>query len=139
MGFHLLNPVCDDQPRPFLQPRSPWEKRGGVSIRPHPQKDQIEARDPARIELKKLSQCLLIGRCDFVRVRILRRNPEYVSRWYRNFREHRFVHHPVIALRIIGWHMPLISPEKEHAVPGKGRSSIGCEKVVKAFRSRSAG
>src|SRR5579863_10496718 len=100
-----------------------------MSVRAHSKKDEIEARNSACFELEKLSESLFVGGGNGVSVRILCREPEYVPGRDGNFRQHGFVRHPVIAVRVVRRDVSLISPEKEHTIPGKCGPGIGCQQV----------
>src|SRR5581483_12356754 len=96
------------------------EQRRGVAIRTQPQQDQIEARGLVTAKTKSLLQDAFIFLRSGSGVGILGWYAEDVLGIGCNQRQHSLLRHAVVAVRMIGRNVALVTPEESDLAPGNG-------------------
>ncbi len=84
---------------------------------PMPRRIKIEAGKLSRGEMEKIFQGLLVLQSRRCRIFFLGVNAKNIFRRHWDLRQQRFVDHAVIALRMIGRDVALVTPEKINLVP----------------------
>ena len=110
----------------FRKRRAPGKQRCGMAVRPHAEKDQVQAWPLARRGTENARQLFRIFACRLVPVGSFCRHPVEVLRRQRRSFQHGVANHAVIALRVVRRDATLIHLEQMNIRPlhaaGEGRA-----------------
>ena len=139
-GVQLGDEVGNHPLSSFRERRTAGKKRSGMAVRPHAEKDQVQAWPLARRGTENARQLFRVLACRLVPVGPFCRHPVEVLRRQRRSFQHGAADHAVIALRVVRRDATLIHLEQMNIRPLHAAGEGGAGKqFVEEFGRRTAG